>query len=457
MARDARVVALRPGQRPRRAARSSASTAAPLPLAAGAEAGHDRLGLRPPRGRRAAAHPRSGPAPSPRPRCPTSTAPRTLDPAHRPAPGRTGARRLGQRPGRPGGAGGRRGLRRVARRGRRGRGHRHRRGARRRSTRPAASARMPPEVRTGDCLPTHERTVPTGHDQRGARHSAAGQNRRMDSERARLGLDQPTAPASTGWPPTPFDIVVIGGGVTGAGVALDAATRGLSVALVEQRDLASGTSSRSSKLFHGGLRYLEQRDFRLVAEALAERNLMLTELCPHLARPVSFVYPLQHRVVERGLRRRPAWPLRRSWRHRSEQPAAPPPPPQPAAAALRLGAGPAARRPGRRDPLLGRPGRRCPPHRGGGPHRRRPRRHRGVERAGHRPAPGGRPGRRRAGPLHARPAASSTVRATPGDQRHRHLDRPDPEPRRAGASCGCGHPRASTSWCPATASTPARA
>ncbi len=97
-----------------------------------------------------------------------------------------------------------------------------------------------------------------------------------------------------------FDVVVIGGGVTGAGVALDAATRGLSVALVEQRDFAAGTSSRSSKLFHGGLRYLEQFDFGLVTEALHERNLMLRRLCPHLARPVSFLYPLQHRVWERA-------------------------------------------------------------------------------------------------------------------------------------------------------------
>jgi len=96
-----------------------------------------------------------------------------------------------------------------------------------------------------------------------------------------------------------FDIVVIGGGVTGCGVALDAATRGLSVALVEQRDYASGTSSRSSKLFHGGLRYLEQRRFSLVREALAERNLMLNHLCPHLASPLSFLYPLRHRVWER--------------------------------------------------------------------------------------------------------------------------------------------------------------
>src|SRR5918992_5691003 len=89
------------------------------------------------------------------------------------------------------------------------------------------------------------------------------------------------------------DVLVIGGGVTGAGCALDAATRGLSVALIEQRDLASGTSSRSSKLIHGGLRYLEQRNFALVAEALRERGLMLASLCPHLIRPVSFLYPLQ--------------------------------------------------------------------------------------------------------------------------------------------------------------------
>ncbi|HEU5475790.1 MAG TPA: glycerol-3-phosphate dehydrogenase [Actinophytocola sp.] len=96
-----------------------------------------------------------------------------------------------------------------------------------------------------------------------------------------------------------FDIVVIGGGVVGAGTALDAATRGLRVALVEARDLASGTSSRSSKLFHGGLRYLEQLEFGLVREALRERELMLTRIAPHLVKPVSFLYPLRHRVWER--------------------------------------------------------------------------------------------------------------------------------------------------------------
>ncbi|GGS25019.1 MULTISPECIES: glycerol-3-phosphate dehydrogenase/oxidase [Actinokineospora] len=96
-----------------------------------------------------------------------------------------------------------------------------------------------------------------------------------------------------------FDVVVVGGGVVGTGTALDAATRGLRVALVEARDLASGTSSRSSKLFHGGLRYLEQLEFGLVREALRERELMLTRLAPHLVKPVSFLYPLTNRVWER--------------------------------------------------------------------------------------------------------------------------------------------------------------
>jgi glycerol-3-phosphate dehydrogenase len=95
------------------------------------------------------------------------------------------------------------------------------------------------------------------------------------------------------------DILVIGGGVTGAGTALDAATRGLRVALVEARDLAAGTSSRSSKLIHGGLRYLEQLNVSLVREALRERSLLLNTLCPHLTRPVPFLYPLQHRLWER--------------------------------------------------------------------------------------------------------------------------------------------------------------
>ncbi|MEJ2579174.1 MAG: glycerol-3-phosphate dehydrogenase/oxidase, partial [Kineosporiaceae bacterium] len=96
------------------------------------------------------------------------------------------------------------------------------------------------------------------------------------------------------------DVLVVGGGVTGAGTALDAATRGLSVALVEARDWASGTSSRSSKLIHGGLRYLEMLDLRLVTEALRERGLLLSRLAPHLVRPVPFLYPLRHHGWERA-------------------------------------------------------------------------------------------------------------------------------------------------------------
>ncbi|MHB8296075.1 MAG: glycerol-3-phosphate dehydrogenase/oxidase, partial [Acidimicrobiales bacterium] len=96
-----------------------------------------------------------------------------------------------------------------------------------------------------------------------------------------------------------FDIVVVGGGITGTGAALDAATRGLNVALIEARDFAAGTSSRSSKLIHGGLRYLEMLDFGLVREALAERHLLLTRIAPHLVRPVPFLYPLRHPVWER--------------------------------------------------------------------------------------------------------------------------------------------------------------
>ncbi|MEB3033225.1 glycerol-3-phosphate dehydrogenase [[Mycobacterium] nativiensis] len=96
-----------------------------------------------------------------------------------------------------------------------------------------------------------------------------------------------------------FDVVVIGGGVVGAGCALDAATRGLKVALVEARDFAAGTSSRSSKMFHGGLRYLEQLEFGLVREALHERELSLTTLAPHLVKPLPFLYPLTRRWWER--------------------------------------------------------------------------------------------------------------------------------------------------------------
>jgi glycerol-3-phosphate dehydrogenase len=96
-----------------------------------------------------------------------------------------------------------------------------------------------------------------------------------------------------------FDVVVVGGGVTGTGAALDAATRGLRVALIEATDYAAGASSKSSKLIHGGLRYLEMLDFALVREALTERGLLLTTLAPHLVRPVPFLWPLTHRFWER--------------------------------------------------------------------------------------------------------------------------------------------------------------
>jgi glycerol-3-phosphate dehydrogenase len=96
-----------------------------------------------------------------------------------------------------------------------------------------------------------------------------------------------------------FDILVIGGGVNGVGAALDAASRGLKVALIEAQDIAAGTSSRSSKLIHGGLRYLEQYDFKLVREALHERELMVSTLCPHLVKPVGFLFPLTEKFKER--------------------------------------------------------------------------------------------------------------------------------------------------------------
>jgi glycerol-3-phosphate dehydrogenase len=88
-----------------------------------------------------------------------------------------------------------------------------------------------------------------------------------------------------------FDLLVVGGGIVGAGVARDAAMRGMSVALVEQRDLAFGTSSRSSKLVHGGLRYLEQGEFSLVFESVSERRVLL-EIAPHLVQPLGFLFPI---------------------------------------------------------------------------------------------------------------------------------------------------------------------
>src|SRR3954453_6314379 len=97
-----------------------------------------------------------------------------------------------------------------------------------------------------------------------------------------------------------LDLLVVGGGITGTGAALDAATRGLRVGLVEARDLAAGTSSASSKLIHGGLRYLEMGDIGLVREALRERELLLTRLAPHLVAPVPFLWPLRGGGWERA-------------------------------------------------------------------------------------------------------------------------------------------------------------
>ncbi|HWC35321.1 MAG TPA: glycerol-3-phosphate dehydrogenase/oxidase [Mycobacteriales bacterium] len=127
----------------------------------------------------------------------------------------------------------------------------------------------------------------------------------------------------------PVDVLVIGGGVTGAGVALDAASRGLSVALVERRDLAAGTSRWSSKLAHGGLRYIAAGQVGVAWESAVERNRLATVIAPHLIRPVSFLmpfypsYPRGGRAVSRflfgiadGLRaasRTPAWLPRTSW------------------------------------------------------------------------------------------------------------------------------------------------
>ena len=115
---------------------------------------------------------------------------------------------------------------------------------------------------------------------------------RLDAAARRRALDAATSGE--------LDVLVVGGGITGTGAALDAATRGLRVGLVEARDLAAGTSSASSKLIHGGLRYLEMGDIRLVREALRERELLLTRTAPHLVSPVPFLWPLKGRVWERA-------------------------------------------------------------------------------------------------------------------------------------------------------------
>ncbi len=100
-------------------------------------------------------------------------------------------------------------------------------------------------------------------------------------------------------PQTDFDLCIIGGGINGAGIAADAAGRGLKVVLCEAEDLASATSSKSSKLIHGGLRYLEQYEFRLVHEALQEREILLKN-APHIIHPLRFILPHDHTFKLRG-------------------------------------------------------------------------------------------------------------------------------------------------------------
>lgn len=135
----------------------------------------------------------------------------------------------------------------------------------------------------------------------------------------------------------PLDLIIIGGGIVGIGAALDATTRGLRVGLIEARDFGSGTSSRSSKLVHGGIRYLEQGDIALVREALQERRLLLDRLAPHLVHPVRFLYPVRKPLVERAyvgagmllydllgaLRGDPGVPHHRHWTRRQVALAAP--------------------------------------------------------------------------------------------------------------------------------------
>ena len=189
-----------------------------------------------------------------------------------------------------------------------------------------------------------------------------------------------------------LDVLVVGGGVVGAGSALDAVTRGLSTAIIEARDWASGTSSRSSKLMHGGLRYLEMLDFGLVNEALHERGLLLNVIAPHLVRPVRVPVPAAAPDLGAALRRGRDADLRRHGprlRHRQGAQASPSPDPQGRAA---RGPVPAGRLAHRRHPVHGRAGGRRQAHDDGGAHGRH------VRRAGRQPGAGDRlpaPGRAR--------------------------------------------------------------
>ncbi len=106
-----------------------------------------------------------------------------------------------------------------------------------------------------------------------------------------------------GLPTSTYDVLIVGGGITGAGVVRDAASRGLRCLLIDKGDFASGTSSKSGKLIHGGLRYLKYRQWRLVWEACRERWLLQTKIAPHLVRPIRFVVPCY------GSSRTPRWML----------------------------------------------------------------------------------------------------------------------------------------------------
>ena len=237
-----------------------------------------------------------------------------------------------------------------------------------------------------------------------------------------------------------FDVLVIGGGVTGCGVALDAAARGLNTALVEAEDFASGTSSKSSKLVHGGLRYLQQHDYRLVYEALHERQRLLAN-APHLVHPLPFLIPLFGRdgIVAKSVAKAYSAALwlydvtggiRIGKRHRRID----------AGEALAHFPAAAHRPPGRRLLVLGRPDRRRPPDPGAGPHGRRPRRHPGQLRASgatHRgrgpPDRGPAGGRHRGASPGGRQRRRRLVRAgRPPGRRRRHQPGVDPS--------GQGHP-----------------
>ncbi len=248
-----------------------------------------------------------------------------------------------------------------------------------------------------------------------------------------------------------LDVLVVGGGVTGAGAALDAVTRGLRVGLVEARDYASGTSSRSSKLIHGGLRYLEQLNFSLVREALRERVADPQRAGAAPDPPGAVPVPAAAPTVGAVLRRQ----RRAAVRHdgRWPQGRADPPAPEQAQGAARVQLA-AQGCSGRRDPVLRRSGRRRAAHDDDRPHR------------GARTAPCARP---------ARASSASCARATGSSERWSGTWRPAPTTR-----CGpsgpstppaCGPtrsrrwsvvvdsstsapPRACTSWSPRTASTP---